>query len=215
MGQSLNHAPGTSAHGGAGSPWNGSRQSVRRSKRPSSQHSSSWVLPRRTPRSSSSRSRDRACSACGGAAPASGRGYVPCSPGRRDLRTAPGPAQVAVQSVGAVVRPVVPTEPDARQRRRQKARSAVKKVLPPRPEQPAAKLGSPKVQLRTGLGTAEGMEAGKRRTPPPRRAAHAVGGVREGGDGVVVIGPATARSQRRRELRAAPSVGLHHQRRRK
>ncbi len=40
-------------------------------------------------------------------------------------------------------------------------------------------------------------------------------GVREGGDGVVVIGPATARSQRRRELRAAPSVGLHHQRRRK
>ena len=214
MGQSLNHAPGTSAHGGAGSPWNGSRQSVRRSKRPSSQHSSSWAWPRRTPRSSWSRSRDRACSACGGAVRASGRGYVPCSRGRKGLRTVPGPAQAAVQSVAAVVRPAVPTEPIGRRRQKQKARNAAQEE-PPRAEQRAAKLGRPKVQLRTALRTAEGMEAQKRRTPPPRRAAHAAVGVREGVDGMVVIGPAIARSQWQSELRAAPSVGLHHQRRRK
>lgn len=106
-GQSPNRVPGTSAHGEADSPWNGSRQLGRRSKKLWRRRLNSSVWPRRTSRSLSSRSQDRECSASGEVAPESGRGCGQSSRGRRGHPIDPGP-EPAAPSVGIVAKARAP-----------------------------------------------------------------------------------------------------------
>ena len=70
-------------------------QLVRRSRKPWRQPSSSLAWLRRTPKSSSSKSRGRECSACAGAAPHKGTGPAGTAPGEAAVSPTPAPAEPA------------------------------------------------------------------------------------------------------------------------
>ena len=170
--------------------------------------------PRRMPRSLWSRSQDRACSASDGAMHVSGRVCARFSRELKGLPIAREPGRPA-QSAGIAVKPVVPTVRHASRSQGPKVTNL--KHRAPRRGRRAVRLA----KLTTALEAAPETQLRKRQkrltqllkpTAPPRPVA---AGGHEGADGVVARGPTTARSRWQMELRMAPAVGLHHQRRRK